>query len=31
MPTKTNKILWFSFNDGAEIWIVDGKLVLEEV
>lgn len=30
MPTKTSKILWFEFDDGAEIWLIDSKLVLEE-
>ena len=30
MPAETSKILWFEFDDGAEIWLIDGKSVLEE-
>ena len=30
MPVETSKILWFEFDDGAEIWLVDGKLYIEE-
>ena len=30
MPTETSKILWFEFDDGAKIWLIDGKLYVEE-
>ena len=30
MPTETSKILWFEFDDGAEIWLIDEKLYVEE-